>query len=117
MGAVTDSIEVPTTQFNLPHVYGNNVYLLRLSDTSDLNDPSIDPILVYHFAGICRYMWRDETWDLFCISDFGVREKALELFHLTGNVLYQRILLHLKLQAMAIAGNPYVSIYRSKLKV
>lgn len=71
---------ISTVKFELPYTYGPAVYLIEFS-AKDLECPSSDPIAVYHYAGIRRFMWHDKFWNEVNLDYREAIKTAIKLLH------------------------------------
>jgi len=59
-------------------VFGPNI--------SDLADPNIEPVGVYHYAGIRRYLWRNSFWSETDWDRRRVKERTMELLRIRSSI-------------------------------
>lgn len=72
------------TKFGLPSTYGSSVYLIQFR-AKHLEYPGSEPIGVYHYAGIRRFMWRDRFWNEVEIDYRDMMKKAARLLTQSQN--------------------------------
>jgi hypothetical protein len=58
--------------------FGGTIFLLEFAE-GDLNTPVKEPIGVYHYAGIRRYLWRENYWNEYNIDTRYFMDRTKEL--------------------------------------
>jgi len=67
-------------KFGFRDTIDSDVYLVVFGpNLEDIANPNIEPIGVYHYAGIRRYLWRNAYWSETDWSRRNVKEQAAEL--------------------------------------
>lgn len=97
---------VNTIKFGLPSTYGSSVYLIEFR-AKHLECPSSEPIGVYHYAGIRRFIWRDRFWNEVDIDYRDMMKKAATLLtqsHDQSEAMNLRVLLGLLQQYRTISA-------------
>lgn len=97
--------------FGFRDTIGSDVFLIVFGpDSDDFTNPDIEPIGVYHYAGIRRYLWRDAYWTELDWSRRGVSERASELLRhpcsIEDAMAYRRILDLIRLASRCGAPSP-----------
>jgi hypothetical protein len=70
---VIDSIPIDAAIFKLPMIT-STFYLVQFT-VQNLENPTAEPIGVYSYAGIKRYVWRDRFWAEYDVSGSLLREE------------------------------------------
>lgn len=104
-----DFVAVDTDLFDLPTTsIGDCLYLVKFQ-AAGLEYPKSEPIGVYHYAGIRRFIWRDKFYTEYALDYRPVMERAAELItevREVGEVLnYRKLLDFLKYYGQAPAPN------------
>lgn len=73
--AVLDYITLDPAEWGLPRV--GTLYLLQFT-TRDLANPDADPIAMYFYAGMRRYVWQDKFWSEFEVHAAPLLKKVTE---------------------------------------
>jgi hypothetical protein len=59
-----------------------DIYLLVFGpNIDDLSDPSVEPVGIYHQAGIRHYLWRDASWSETDWDRRHIKKRLVELLH------------------------------------
>ena len=67
-------------KFGFRDTIDSDVYLIVFGpNIEDISNPDTEPVGVYHYAGIRRYLWRDAFWSETDWSRRRVKERATEL--------------------------------------
>jgi len=69
---------INVVRFGLPSTYGSSVYLIQFQ-AKHLEYPASEPIGIYHYAGIRRFIWRDRFWNEVEIDYRDMMQKAAKL--------------------------------------
>ena len=69
-------IDTKLFKISFPERY---IVLLEFDVMTDVADPRVEPILVYSYAGMRRYLWRDVYWGEVDLPTNAVRERIGEL--------------------------------------
>jgi hypothetical protein len=98
-------------KFGFRDTIGSDVYLIVFGpDVEDIANPDIEPIGVYHYAGIRRYLWRNAYWSETDWSRRRVKEQAAELLRHPGSkeegVALRRILELIRIASKCGAPSP-----------
>lgn len=64
--------------------FGKTIYLLEFT-VANLDAPSSEPIGVYHYAGIRRYLWREKYWNEYNIDFRYFMDRTKELLQSESN--------------------------------
>lgn len=75
--AVINVMPISPVEYGLPAI-SKVLYLVEL-DRSDLGNPSSDPICIYYYAGMRRFLWRDKYWSEYDMPLSGTRIIIAEL--------------------------------------
>lgn len=73
--------KLPKDLFDLPH----DVAVVCFTN-GDLAEPAAEPICIYHYAGIRRYLWADKSWSEYSISWDRIRKTAAEILTTTNDL-------------------------------
>jgi|3_EtaG_2_1085321.scaffolds.fasta_scaffold01479_5 hypothetical protein len=87
--------------------FGKFICLLVFQDT-DLEDPEQEPIGVYHYAGIRRYLWREQYWNEYNIDVRYFMDRTKELLQIADSkeeAMEHRKLLGMLLAMRSVDGN------------
>lgn len=74
--AVIDFVPISPEEFDLPRL-GSTLYLVSFA-TRDLGNPETDPIGVYFYSGMRRFIWRDKFWSEYELPYRPVMERIAE---------------------------------------
>lgn len=66
---------IDVIKFDLPRTCGLFLYLIEFS-SKHLECPHSDPIGVYHYGGIRRFIWKNRFWNEICINHRDIANKA-----------------------------------------
>ncbi len=72
--SVVESFRVDSKYYGLPAI-SPTFYIVGFK-VRNLEDPTIDPIGVYYYAGIRRYIWRDRFWSEYELPHRSTVERA-----------------------------------------
>jgi len=82
---------IDTKLFKIP--FQERYIIIIEFDISDISNPAIDPVLIYSYAGMRRYLWRNIYWGEADLSMGLLRERIGELIgqcRVKQQVLYLR---------------------------
>lgn len=77
-----DYAVIDTELFDLPMSIGQYLYLVQFQ-AAGLEYPQSEPIGVYHYAGIRRFIWRDKFYTEYALSYRTAMDRAAELISRT----------------------------------
>jgi len=89
--------------------FGSMIYLLEFAQ-GDLEVPQQEPIGVYHYAGIRRYLWRDQYWNEYNIDYRYFMDRTKELLQNEESsdraLEYRKLLSMLQNYAVSVPTHP-----------
>jgi hypothetical protein len=81
-----DHVVINTALFELPTAtIGDRLYIVKFQ-AAGLESPKTEPIGVYHYAGIRRFIWKDKYYTEYALDPRPTMERAAELLVETKNV-------------------------------
>lgn len=73
---VIDWVAIESEIYGLPKTsIGSRLYIIAF-DVADIANPKVDPIGVFHYAGIRRFLWHEEFWSEYNLDHRAAMDQA-----------------------------------------
>lgn len=76
--SVYNYISLSVDEFQLPRTYGLYVYLVEFGKRN-LEIPGSEPLCMYHYAGVRKFIWRNQYWNEVVLDCFKFHDKVLQI--------------------------------------
>ena len=76
--SVYNYVSLSVDEFKLPRTYGSYVYLVEFGK-KNLEIPDSDPLCMYYYAGVRKFIWRNQYWNEVILDWCELYKKIVEI--------------------------------------